>query len=127
MIATCSWLSTSPPRVTDLRENGESNATVSGPQITLALARSRIDMPSVTIIIANVLCPANGRSNTRLSTTPNTAMAATARIAPIQYGRWKISTQVRPKNAPTIINSPWAKLTMPVALKISTKPSATIA
>ncbi|MCY1560329.1 hypothetical protein D9M68_974550 [compost metagenome] len=57
-----------------------------------------------------------GRITTVSSSRPKTAMAAIAAGTAIQKGKPIIVIAARPKNAPSIISSPWAKLTVSVAL-----------
>ena len=53
---------------------------------------------------------------TRSSSTPNNAMAAMALSTASQNGKPRNVMQARAPNAPSIMSSPWAKLTVSVAL-----------
>lgn len=61
-------------------------------------------------------CPRMGRMATRSIIQPVMAMAARAEGTPTQYGQPSQLTSPRPQKAPSIIRSPWAKLTVSVAL-----------
>jgi hypothetical protein len=58
--------------------------------------------------------PSTGRSTTRSSAMPNSTM--TARVGEEGQPRTAGRRAVRPTKPPTIIRSPWAKLTVSVAL-----------
>ncbi len=60
--------------------------------------------------------PRIGRITMRSSSTPKTAMAAIAASTAAQNGKPSIVMPARPPKAPSIIRSPWAKLTVSVAL-----------
>ena len=72
--------------------------------------------PIVTMTIANAGWPSTGRSATRSRPAPRSAMTATAATTPSQNGRPTMATAVRATKPPSIIRSPWAKLTVSVAL-----------
>ncbi len=73
-------------------------------------------MPMVSITIENAGCPRMGRITMRSSRTPNKAMPAMAQTTASQNGKPRKVIAARPANAPSIISSPWAKLTVSVAL-----------
>ena len=60
--------------------------------------------------------PSTGRSTILSSSMPTTAIAATAKRIVAQYGQPIITLAVSAKNAPSIMRSPCAKLTVSVAL-----------
>ena len=53
---------------------------------------------------------------TRSSRTPNSAIAAIALSTASQNGKPRNVMVARPQKAPSIMSSPWAKLTVSVAL-----------
>ena len=73
-------------------------------------------MPMVSITIENAGWPRIGRITGRSSTTPNSAMPAMAQGTDSQYGKPSMVMPTRPPKAPSIMSSPWAKLTVSVAL-----------
>ena len=66
--------------------------------------------------IENVGCPRIGLMTSRSSAMPNKAMPAMALMTASQNGNPSRVMQARPAKAPSIINSPCAKLTVSVAL-----------
>jgi hypothetical protein len=73
-------------------------------------------MPIVSITIVNAGWPRMGRITTRSSTTPNRPIATTAASTAIQNGKPRNVISARPMKAPSIIRSPWTKLTVSVVL-----------
>ena len=73
-------------------------------------------MPIVSITMENAGCPRMGRMTRRSSAMPNSAMAAMAASTDSQNGKPRKVMHTRPPKAPSIINSPCAKLTVSVAL-----------
>jgi len=73
-------------------------------------------MPMVSITTENAGCPRMGRITSRSSATPNTAMPAMALATDSQNGMPMKVMKASPQNAPSIIRSPCAKLTVSVAL-----------
>ncbi len=73
-------------------------------------------MPMVSITMENAGWPRMGRITTRSSSTPNSAMAAMAHSTASQNGKSRKVMAARPPKAPSIMSSPWAKLTVSVAL-----------
>ncbi|MCY1370272.1 hypothetical protein D9M69_573580 [compost metagenome] len=61
-------------------------------------------------------CPRMGRTTARSSTTPKRPMAMMAAGTASQKGRPSTVMAASAAKAPTIIRSPWAKLTVSVAL-----------
>lgn len=70
----------------------------------------------VSITMENAGWPRMGRITSRSSTTPNTAMPSTDAMKASQNGKPSSVMVRKPPKAPTIIRSPWAKLTVSVAL-----------
>ncbi|EWS62904.1 hypothetical protein Y695_03865 [Hydrogenophaga sp. T4] len=70
----------------------------------------------VSMTMENAGWPRMGRITRRSRTTPNNPMATTAAGTDSQNGKPSIVMVARPPNAPTIMRSPWAKLTVSVAL-----------
>ena len=80
-------------------------------------AYGNISLPAtVSITIEKAGCPKMGRMTTRSIRMPNSAMAMTTAGTAIQYGMPSMVMQTRPPNAPSIMSSPCAKLTVSVAL-----------
>ena len=73
-------------------------------------------MPIVTMTIAKAGCPSTRRSARRSRPAPKAAMTAIAATTPSQNGRPSVATAVSATKPPSIIRSPWAKLTVSVAL-----------
>ncbi len=73
-------------------------------------------MPMVSITTEKAGWPRMGRTTMRSSAMPNTASAAMAASTASQNGKPSIVISPRPQNAPSIISSPCAKLTVSVAL-----------
>ncbi len=73
-------------------------------------------MPMVSITIENCGCPRMGRITTSSSSTPKAAIAAMASNAASQKGSPTSDMPAKAQKAPSIISSPWAKLTVSVAL-----------
>jgi hypothetical protein len=120
------------PTVTTLLPNGDGGIRVIGPAMIAMTALSIMAKLMVAIITEKTGSSFKGRFIIRSRNVPKRkakAMAPTnARRntqAPFKTG---ISSSVETKKkltyAPTIINSPWAKLTTSVALKIKVNPRA---
>ena len=73
-------------------------------------------MPMVSITIENAGWPRMGRITARSASTPNAAIAAMAAGTASQNGKPSIVIATSPPNAPSIMSSPCAKLTVSVAL-----------
>jgi hypothetical protein len=73
-------------------------------------------MPMVIITTVKAGCPSTGRNTMRSASMPTAAMTATANTMVAQYGQPIMTLAVSAKKAPSIIRSPWAKLTVSVAL-----------
>ena len=73
-------------------------------------------MPMVSITIANAGCPRIGRMTRRSASNPNAAIAPIEASTDTQNGKPRKVIVARPAKAPSIIRSPWAKLTVSVAL-----------
>ena len=73
-------------------------------------------MPIVSITIENAGWPRIGLMTRRSSASPNNAIAAMVAMTTTQYGSPSAVSRASPANAPTIIRSPWAKVTDSVAL-----------
>jgi hypothetical protein len=72
-------------------------------------------MPIVSITSVNAGWPRIGRMTTRSSAIPNRPIASTVATKASQKGK-PSSIRPKPENAPSIISSPWAKLTVSVVL-----------
>ncbi len=70
----------------------------------------------VSITMENAGWPRMGRITSRSSSTPNSAMPAMALRTDSQKGKPSMVMQASPPKAPSIMSSPWAKLTVSVAL-----------
>ena len=70
----------------------------------------------VSMTIENAGWPSIGRITRRSTKTPNSAIAATAQGTASQNGKPSSIISTRPQKAPSIIRSPWAKVTVSVAL-----------
>ena len=73
-------------------------------------------MPIVSITIEKAGWPRIGRITTRSERKPSPAIAPIVASTDSQNGKPSKVMQARPQNAPSIIRSPWAKLTVSVAL-----------
>ena len=73
-------------------------------------------MPMVSITMENAGWPRIGRITARSASMPKAAMAAMDDNTASQNGQPRKVINARPQNAPSIIRSPWAKLTVSVAL-----------
>ena len=73
-------------------------------------------MPIVSITIVNCGCPMIGRITNRSSAVPSMNIATTAAGAANQNDQPCAFISTNPPKAPSIISSPWAKLTVSVAL-----------
>ncbi len=73
-------------------------------------------MPIVSITIENAGWPRIGRITSRSRTMPNAPIASTAAANASQNGKPSEVITINPMNAPSIISSPCAKLTVSVAL-----------
>ena len=78
--------------------------------------RNTYPKPMVSMTMENAGCPRMGRITMRSSKTPKTPMATMAAGTDNQKGKPSSVMAARPEKAPTIIRSPWAKLTVSVAL-----------
>ena len=81
-----------------------------------ATVRSTKPRPMVSISTANGGPPIIGRTTTRSTAMPKASMATKVSAKPARYGNPARLTQVNATNAPSIINSPCAKLSISVAL-----------
>ena len=70
----------------------------------------------VSMTIEKAGCPSTGRITSRSTNTPKTAMAAIEQSTASQNGKPRMVISTRPQKAPSIIRSPWAKVTVSVAL-----------
>ena len=70
----------------------------------------------VNMTMENAGWPRMGRITARSANKPNAAMAAMDAMTASQKGKPRKVMQARPAKAPSIIRSPWAKLTVSVAL-----------
>ena len=95
---------------------GRSSARGSLPHMAPATARSVKPRPMVSISTAKCGSPIMGRSNTRSSRAPTTAMTSTAAKRPSAKGQSRRLMKTTAMKAPIIMISPWAKLTISVAL-----------
>ena len=70
----------------------------------------------VSMTIENAGCPSTGRITSRSTNTPKMPIAAIEHSTDSQKGKPSMVISTRPQNAPSIIRSPWAKVTVSVAL-----------
>ena len=70
----------------------------------------------VSMTIEKAGWPSIGRITRRSASTPNSAMASDRQSTASQNGKPSTVISTRPQKAPSIIRSPWAKLTVSVAL-----------
>ncbi|MNT74447.1 hypothetical protein D3C72_2132690 [compost metagenome] len=73
-------------------------------------------MPMVSMTMENAGWPRMGRITARSSTVPNSPMARMLASTATQKGKPSTVMSARPQKAPSIMSSPWAKLTVSVAL-----------
>jgi len=90
----------------------------------MAMPRRRIETPMVMMMRVMTDDPRAGRMVERSTSAPRRVTAATATRMATGMGRPRVVEQVMAMRAPYVTNSPWAKLTMPVALWIRVKPRA---
>ena len=107
---------TTRPTVSTSPANGTSSVRGSLPQIAPATARITNPRPMVSISTANGGSPIIGRRMPRSRAMPNATITMRVTGTPSANGNPARLTTVKATNAPTIISSPWAKLSISVAL-----------
>ena len=72
-------------------------------------------MPSATVAISHASEPrrTNGRTATNSTSSPYSAHSSSARATASGYGQPRVRAKAKVSTAPSIIELPWAKLTVP--------------
>eukprot|EP01022_Parablepharisma_sp_SALTPOND_P030357 TRINITY_DN760_c2_g2_i2.p2 TRINITY_DN760_c2_g2~~TRINITY_DN760_c2_g2_i2.p2 ORF type:complete len:1280 (+),score=504.50 TRINITY_DN760_c2_g2_i2:6407-10246(+) len=125
-ISNCSGYTPSPTPPSSIDDSASGEGRLRGSLPKVCRTRLSSTMPSATVDISQALEPwrANGRTASTSTSTPQSAQAASASSTASHIGQPSVWAKVKHRTAPSIMELPCAKLTVPETAYVMVKPSA---